>query len=106
MYILSGLSYICVVFSASPDIIFQSPEVVSRYRDPQLQVTENYKYHQLKHTTTLFSLTEHDFLSQEWRVIVDQVQTNYNGRHIMVLQSVRFDRAFDFEGSSFWSDVS
>ena len=26
----------------------------------------------LKHTTTLFSLTEHYILSQEWRVIVDQ----------------------------------
>ena len=27
----------------------------------------------LKHTTTLFSLSYHDILSQEWRVIVDQV---------------------------------
>ena len=34
----------------------------------------------LKHTTTLFSLSLHDFLSQEWRVIVDQVRTNYYGR--------------------------
>ena len=30
----------------------------------------------LKHTTTLFSLSDHYILSQEWRVIVDQVQNN------------------------------
>ena len=33
----------------------------------------------LKHTTTLFSLSDHYILSREWRVIVDQVQTNYQG---------------------------
>ena len=33
----------------------------------------------LKHTTTLFSLSDHYILSREWRVIVDQVQTNYHG---------------------------
>ena len=32
----------------------------------------------LKHTTTLFSLSDHDILSREWRVIVHQVQINYN----------------------------
>ena len=36
----------------------------------------------LKHTTTLFSLSDHHILSREWRVIVDLVQTNnyYHGR--------------------------
>ena len=35
----------------------------------------------LKHITTLFSLSDHYILSQEWRVIVDQVQfNNYHGR--------------------------
>ena len=34
----------------------------------------------LKHTTTLFALFDHYILSREWRVIVDQVQTNYHGR--------------------------
>ena len=34
----------------------------------------------LKHNTTLFSLSDHYILSLEWRVIVDQVQTNYHGR--------------------------
>ena len=34
---------------------------------------------QLKHTTTSFALTDHYILSREWRVIVDQVQTNYHG---------------------------
>ena len=29
----------------------------------------------LKHTTTLFSLSDHYILSREWIVIVDQVQT-------------------------------
>ena len=36
-----------------------------------------------KHTTTLFSLSDHYILSREWRVIVDQVQTNYHGRHVV-----------------------
>ena len=31
---------------------------------------------ELKHTTTLLSLSDHYILSQEWRVIVDHVQTN------------------------------
>ena len=33
----------------------------------------------IKHTTTLFSLSDHYILSREWRVIVDQVQTSYHG---------------------------
>ena len=32
-----------------------------------------------KHTTTLFSLSDHYILSREWEVIVDLVQTNYHG---------------------------
>ena len=32
-------------------------------------------YSKLKHTTTLFSLSDHDVLSREWRVIVHQVQS-------------------------------
>ena len=58
----------------------------------------------LKHTTTLFSLSDHDILSREWRVIVNQVQTNYHGGP-MVLKSVRCDQAIDYEGSSLLSDV-
>ena len=38
----------------------------------------------LKHTITLFSLSNHDILSQEWRVIVHQVQINYNGRPMLL----------------------
>ena len=34
---------------------------------------------EIKHTTTLFSLSDHDTLSREWRVIVDEVQINYHG---------------------------
>ena len=34
----------------------------------------------LKHTTTLFALSDHYILSREWRVIVDQVQANYHSR--------------------------
>ena len=37
-------------------------------------------YSRLKHTTTLFSLSHHDILSREWKVIAHQVQTNYHGR--------------------------
>ena len=58
----------------------------------------------LKHTTTLFSLSDHDILSRERRVIVDQVQTNYHGRPVVGL-SVRCDRSVDYEGYSLWSDV-
>ena len=58
-----------------------------------------------KHTTTLFSLSDHYILSREWRIIVDQVQINYHGWP-MVLQSVRCDRAVGYEGSSLWWDVS
>ena len=36
-------------------------------------IIKNYKVCPFKHTTTLFSLSDHDFLSREWRVIVDQV---------------------------------
>ena len=36
-------------------------------------------YYMLKHTTTLFALSDHYILSGGWRVIVDQVQTNYHG---------------------------
>ena len=39
---------------------------------------------QLRHTTKLFALSDHYILSREWRVFVDQVQTNYHGR-LMVL---------------------
>ena len=33
----------------------------------------------LKHTTTLFALSDHYILSRGWRFIVDHVQTNYHG---------------------------
>ena len=38
----------------------------------------------LKHTTTLFSLSDHYILSREWRVIVREVKTNYNGMPIVL----------------------
>ena len=57
------------------------------------------------HYTTLFALFDHYILSREWRVIVDLVQTNYHGRPIMVLKSVRCDRAVDYSLSSLCSDV-
>ena len=41
----------------------------------------------LKHTTTLFTLSDNYILSREWRVIVDQVQTNYHGRLMVVYPS-------------------
>ena len=31
-------------------------------------------YSSVKNTTTLFAFSDHDILSQEWRVIVDKVQ--------------------------------
>ena len=34
----------------------------------------------LKHTTTLFSLSDHYIVSRELRVIAEQVQINYHGR--------------------------
>ena len=38
----------------------------------------------LKHTTTLFSLSDHNILSREWSVIVHQVQINYHGRPMVL----------------------
>ena len=38
----------------------------------------------LKHTTTLFVLSDHYILSREWTVIVDQVQTNNHGRPMVL----------------------
>ena len=58
----------------------------------------------LNHTTAIFALSDHYILSRDWRFIVDQVQTNYHGRP-MVLESVRCDRAVYYEGSSLWSGV-
>ena len=40
------------------------------------------EYTELKHTTTLFALSDHYILSREWRVIVDQLQINNHGRPI------------------------
>ena len=57
-----------------------------------------------KETTTLFSLSDSDILSREWRVIVDLAQTNYHGRP-MVLKAVGCDRTVDYEGYSLCSDV-
>ena len=56
----------------------------------------------LKHTTTLFSLSDNYILSPEWRLFVDQVQTNYHGMPNGIGQMVL---AVDYEGSSLWSDV-
>ena len=39
---------------------------------------------QLKHTTKLFALSDHYILSREWGVFVDQVQTNYHDRLLIV----------------------
>ena len=38
----------------------------------------------IKHTTILFALSDHHILSREWRVIVDQVKTNYHGRAMVL----------------------
>ena len=46
--------------------------------------------------TTAFSLSDHFNLSQEWRGIVDLVQTNYHGEH-MILKSIRCDRAVNYQ---------
>ena len=58
----------------------------------------------LKHTTTLFSLSDHYILCRDWRLIVDLVQTIYHGRST-VSKSVRCDSAVDYEGYLLWSDV-
>ena len=51
-----------------------------------LQINPGSRVHKLhlKHTTTLFFLFDHYILSREWRVIVDQVQTNYRGRSMVL----------------------
>ena len=72
--------------------------------DVLLCVQANTPSSPLKHTTTLFSLSDHYILSWEWRVIANLVHTNYHGGH-MALKSVRCDRAVDYEGSSLWSNV-
>ena len=54
--------------------------------------------------TTPFSLSDQFNLSQEWRGIVDLIQINYHGEH-MILKSIRCDRAVNYEGSLLCSDV-
>ena len=36
------------------------------------------------YSTTLFSLSDDHILSREWRVVFDQVQTNYHGSHMVL----------------------
>ena len=84
--------------------LFTRPDLTSaaqHHRPDGVLCAVEYK---LKHTATLFSLSDHYILSREWRVIVDQAQTNFHGRP-MVLYTIRCDRAADYEGSSLWSDV-
>ena len=69
-----------------------------------INVSDIEQYKMLKHTTTLFVLSDHYIQSREWGVIVDQVQTNYHGR-LMVPYSVRCDRAVDYKISSLFTDV-
>ena len=47
----------------------------------QSDISTNFQFREwsLKHTATLFALSDHYILSREWRVIVNQVQTNYRG---------------------------
>ena len=47
---------------------------------------QNWLARVLKHTTrpTIFSLSDHDILSREWRVIVHHVQTNYHGGYMVL----------------------
>ena len=54
---------------------------------------------ELKHTTALFALSDYDILSQEWRVIVDQVQANYHGTsnytivsQVLIMRDPCYDR--------------
>ena len=37
-----------------------------------------------KHNTTLFSLSDHDIVSREWKVIFYQVQPYYHGRPMVL----------------------
>ena len=56
---------------------FSSGQVQSDQGDHSVHIPE------LKHTITLFSLSDHYILSPECRVIVDQVDTNYHGMPIV-----------------------
>ena len=67
-------------FSESGRAMFTPPNLKDVY-------TSGCSYRQLKHNTTLFSLSDHYILSREWRVIVDQLQTNYHGRPMVYNQS-------------------
>ena len=53
----------------------------------------------IKHITTLFSLSDHDILSREWRVSVGHVQTNYHDRpmvpgvnELLIMTDPHYDR--------------
>ena len=67
-------------FSESGRAMFTPPNLKDMY-------TYAGSYRQLKHTTTLFSLSDHYILSREWWVIVDQLHTNYHGRPMVYNQS-------------------
>ena len=56
--------------------------VVRGLIEPFFNMLETYMV--LKHTTTLFSLSDHHILRRGWRVIVDQVQTKYHGMPIVL----------------------
>ena len=50
-----------------------------------LRIYQHYVFHavyhlELKHTPTLFYLSDHLILNWEWGIIVNQVQTDYHGR--------------------------
>ena len=53
----------------------------------------------LKHITTLFSLSDHDILSREWRGRVGHVQTNHHDRpmvpgvtELLIMTDPHYDR--------------
>ena len=67
MFCVLSVKILCIFNYLTSDISARGLEISALWRESLL-----------KHTTTLFALSDHYILSQEWRVIVDNVQTNYH----------------------------
>ena len=85
-YVFSGVNMYAMLTGSLPftvepfNIKALHKKMLNRQINPLPDHVSRCMYIYLKHTTTTLSLFGHDILSREWRVIVDQVQTNYHGR--------------------------
>ena len=59
--------------------IFTNLDVQTGISVPTIMIQATKTHHYI-----IFSLSDHYILSREWRIIVDQVQTNHHSRHMVL----------------------